>query len=116
MSSLILPALFSSATGGTLWAAVSVIAEKEELSKNHNSHCRRRALTSPTCRRWRWLEWRFEHGLLHLLGVESSVPDPQLCSRQHILGNGQLLLEMSELCGGVNKCLGWDTRTWEVLK
>lgn len=38
MSSPILPALFSSATGGTLWAAVSVIAEKEELSKNHNSH------------------------------------------------------------------------------
>lgn len=29
--------------------------------------------------------WRLEHGLVHLFSVESAVPDPQLCSRKHIL-------------------------------
>lgn len=37
--------------------------------------------------RWQWLNWKLEQRLLHLFGIESSIPDPQLCSWQHILLN-----------------------------
>lgn len=45
------------------------------------------AVTKATWWRQRWLKWGFQHGLLHLLGIERSIPDSQLCSWQHILGN-----------------------------
>lgn len=28
---------------------------------------------------------RFEHGFVHFFGVESTVPDPQLCSWKNVL-------------------------------
>lgn len=80
------------------------------------------AVTKATWWRQRWLKWGFQHGLLHLLGVERSIPDSQLCSWQHILGNTtaagmhvdqqiSLLTEVKEL-----RRFQVEEDTWEVLK
>lgn len=93
----ILPALFSSATEGRwtpLSSEVSVLAHRNDPFGDKRKNTGDRATCNNTgavmsCTCWRWWSWwqmgRLEHGLLHLFGIESAVPDPQLCSREHVL-------------------------------
>lgn len=61
-------------------------------------------VTFCTCLRWRCLK-RLQHGLLHLLSVEGSIPDPQLCTWEHILGNRRHV----SLCVEINpEAQVWD--------
>lgn len=64
-----------------------------------------------------------KHGFIHLFGIESSIPDPQLGSRKHVLKqtaemseNSQQALVNEAFRAQEAEVLRWQRRTWEVLK